>query len=68
MKTRKTVRILLIVSCSIVLLLAGLWVWLEETPDPLTGYYGRKEYDIDRLNIAPFSQGQSKDPIRPDAY
>ena len=64
MKTRKIVRILLIVSCVIALLLAGLWVWMEETPDPLTGYYGSKEYDIDRLDIAPFSQGQSDDPVR----
>ena len=64
MKTRKTVRILLIVSCVIALLLAGLWAWMEETPDPLTGYYGSKEYDIDRLDIAPFSQGQPDDPVR----
>ena len=33
---RKTVRVLLIASCILALLMAALWIWTEETPDPLT--------------------------------
>ena len=61
---RKIVRGLLIASCILALLMVALWIWVEETPDPLTACYGSKEYDIGRLEIAPFSQGQSNDPVR----
>ena len=61
---RKIVRGLLIASCILALLMAALWIWTEETPDPLTACYGSKEYDIDRLEITPFLQGQLNDPVR----
>ena len=61
---RRVVRGLLIASCILALLMAALWIDVEETPDPLTACYGSKEYDIDRLEITPFSQGQLNDPVR----
>ena len=61
---QKIIRGLLIAGCVIALLVAALYVWTEEVPDPLTGYYDSKEYDIDRLEIAPFSQGQTNAPVQ----
>lgn len=61
---QKIIRGLLTAGCVIALLFAALYVWTEEVPDPLTGYYCSKEYDIDRLEIAPFSQGQTNAPVQ----
>ena len=61
---RRVVRGLLIASCILALLMAALWIYVEETPDPLTACYGSKEYDIDRLEITPFSQEKLNDPVR----